>query len=78
MIFTFEWRLALIATPGSAPYDTAEVLQFSKTVAEDTGMSVYQNSEAASVYRCHTPNLFGVVLRIYLIFLYDIWIFYFW
>jgi len=31
--------------------DTAEVLQFSKTVAEDTSMSVYQNSEAASAYR---------------------------
>ena len=33
------------------PCDTAEVLQFSKTVAEDTGMSVYQNSEAVSAYR---------------------------
>jgi hypothetical protein len=51
MIFTFEQRLALIATPGSAPYDTAEVLQFGKTVAKDTSMSVYQNSEAALAYR---------------------------
>jgi len=29
---------------------TAEVLQFSKTVAVDTGMLVYQNSEATSAY----------------------------
>jgi hypothetical protein len=46
MIFTFGQRLALIATPGSAPCDTAEVLWLGKTVAEDTSMSVYQNSEA--------------------------------
>jgi hypothetical protein len=50
MIFTFGQHLTLIVTPGSAPCDTAAVLQFGKTVAEDTGMSVYQNSEATSVY----------------------------
>jgi hypothetical protein len=57
MIFTFERRLALIATSGSAPCDTMEVLRFGKTVAEDTGMSVYQNSEAASAHR------FGPMMR---------------
>jgi hypothetical protein len=57
MIFTFGRCLALIVTPGSAPCNTAEVLWFGKTVAEDTGMSVYQNSEAASVYR------FGPMMR---------------
>jgi hypothetical protein len=51
MIFTFRRRLALIATPGSAPCNTAEVLRFSKTVAKDTGMSVHQNSKAVSAYR---------------------------
>jgi hypothetical protein len=51
MIFTFEQCLELIATPRSAPYDTVEVLQFGKTAAEDTGMLVYQNNEAASAYR---------------------------
>jgi hypothetical protein len=51
MIFTFGRRLASIANPNWLPCDTAEVLQFGKTVAEDTGMSVYQNSEATSFYR---------------------------
>ena len=40
-----------IANPEWVPRNTVEVLWFSKTVAEDTGMSVYQNSEAASAYR---------------------------
>jgi hypothetical protein len=51
MIFTFSQCLASIASLNWVPRDTAEVLQFGKTVAKDTGMSVYQNSEAASVYR---------------------------
>jgi hypothetical protein len=51
MIFTFGQRLASIANPNWVPRDTAEVLQFGKTVAKDTGMSVYQNSKAASAYR---------------------------
>jgi hypothetical protein len=51
MIFTFGRCLASIANPDWVPHDTAEVLQFGKTVAEDTGMSVYQNSEAMSAYR---------------------------
>jgi hypothetical protein len=51
MIFTFGQCLALIANPDLVPRGTAEVLQFSKTVAEDTGMLGYQNSEAASAYR---------------------------
>ena len=55
MNFTFGWCLTLIATPGSAPCDTAEVLRFSKTAAEDTSMSVHQNSEAASAYRISIP-----------------------
>jgi hypothetical protein len=33
------------------PHGTAEVLQFGKTIAEDTGMSGYQKREAASAYR---------------------------
>jgi hypothetical protein len=33
------------------PRGTAEVLQFGKTIAEDTGMSGYQKREAASAYR---------------------------
>jgi len=49
--FTFGRRLASIANPDWVPRDTAEVLQFGKTVAKDTGMSVYQNSEATSAYR---------------------------
>ena len=44
MIFTFGRRLTSIANPNWVPRDTAEVLQFGKTVAEDTGMLVYQNS----------------------------------
>jgi hypothetical protein len=51
MIFTFSQHLTNIASPDWVPRDTAEVLQFGKTVAEDTGMSVYQNSEATSAYR---------------------------
>jgi hypothetical protein len=50
MIFTFGRRLASIVNPDWVPRNTAEVLQFGKTVAEDTGMSVYQNSEAMSAY----------------------------
>jgi hypothetical protein len=50
MIFTFGQRLALIANPGLAPCSTAEVLQFGKTIAEDTGMSGYQKREAVSAY----------------------------
>jgi len=50
MIFTFGRRLALIANPDLVPRGTVEVLQFSKTVAEDTSMSGYQNSDAASAY----------------------------
>jgi hypothetical protein len=59
MIFTFGRRLASIANPDWVPRNTAEVLQFGKTVAEDTGMLVYQNSEAASAYH------FGPVIRRY-------------
>jgi hypothetical protein len=33
------------------PRGTAEVLQFGKTIAEDTSMSGYQKREAASAYR---------------------------
>jgi len=33
------------------PRGTVEVLQFGKTVAKDTGMLGYQNSEAMSAYR---------------------------
>ena len=44
----------LIVNPSWVPRDTAEVLWFSKTVAEDTGMLVYQNSEAMSAY-CFGP-----------------------
>jgi hypothetical protein len=51
MIFTFGRRLALIANPGLVPHGTAEVLQFGKTIAEDTGMSGYQKREATSAYR---------------------------
>jgi hypothetical protein len=51
MIFTFGQHLASIANPDWVPRDTAEVLQFGKTVTEDTGMSVYQNGEATSFYR---------------------------
>jgi len=50
MIFAFGRCLALIADPSLVPHSTAEVLRFGKTVAEDTGMSVYQNSEAKSAY----------------------------
>jgi hypothetical protein len=56
MIFTFGLRLASIANPDWVLCDTVEVLQFGKTVAKDTGMSVYQNSKAASAYR------FGLVI----------------
>ena len=49
--FTFGRRLASIANPDWVPRDTVEVLQFGTTVAEDTSMSVYQNSEAMSAYR---------------------------
>jgi hypothetical protein len=49
MIFTFGRRLVSIANPDWVPRDTAEVLQFGKTVAEDTGMSVYQNSAPLGV-----------------------------
>jgi hypothetical protein len=59
MIFTFGRHLASIANPDWVPCNTAEVLQFSKTVAKDTSMSVYQNSEATSAYR------FGPVIRRY-------------
>ena len=48
IIFTFGWCLTSIANPDWVPRNTAEDLWFGKTVAEDTGMSVYQNSEAAS------------------------------
>ena len=41
MIFTFGRRLASIANSNWVPCDTAEVLQFGKTVAEDTDMLVY-------------------------------------
>jgi len=51
MIFTFSQRLTSIVNPEWVPCDTVEVLWFSKTVAEDTSMSVYQNSEATSAYR---------------------------
>src|SRR5258708_3014981 len=51
MIFTFGQHLALIANPNLVLCSTAEVLQFGKTVAKDTGMSGYQNSEAMSAYR---------------------------
>jgi hypothetical protein len=51
MIFTFGRRLALIANPNLVPRGTAEVLQFGKTVTEDTSMSGYQKREAASAYR---------------------------
>jgi hypothetical protein len=50
MIFTFGRHLALIANPDLVPRSTAEVLQFGKTIAEDTCMSGYQNSKAASAY----------------------------
>jgi hypothetical protein len=40
----------LIANPDLVPHSTAEVLQLSKTVAEDTSMLVYQNNEAMSAY----------------------------
>jgi hypothetical protein len=43
--------LSTQCNPRSAPCDTVEVLWFSKTAAEDTSMSVYQNSKAVSVYR---------------------------
>ena len=33
------------------PHGMAEVLQFGKTIAKDTGMSRYQKREAASAYR---------------------------
>jgi hypothetical protein len=49
MIFIFGQRLTSIANPDWAPRDIAEVLQFGKTVAEDTSMSVYQNSEAVDM-----------------------------
>jgi hypothetical protein len=55
MIFTFGRRLALIANPDLVPRSTAEVLQFGKTVTEDTGMSGYQKREAASAY-CFGPT----------------------
>jgi hypothetical protein len=51
MIFTFGQRLASIANPEWVPHDTVEVLWFSKTVAEGTGMLVYQNGKAMSAYR---------------------------
>ena len=51
MIFTFGQCLALIANPDLVPCGTAEVIQFCKTVAKDTGMLVYQNNEAMSAYR---------------------------
>jgi hypothetical protein len=51
MIFTFGQHLASIVNPDWVPRNTAEILWFSKTVAEDTGMSVYQNSKAVSAYR---------------------------
>jgi hypothetical protein len=59
MIFTFGQRLTSIANPDWSPRNTAEVLQFGKTVAKDTGMSVYrmsvyQNSKATSAY-CFGP-----------------------
>ena len=50
MIFSFGRCLALIVNPGLVPHGTAEVLQFSKTVAENTSMLGYQNSEAVSAY----------------------------
>jgi len=50
MIFGFGQHLMLIVKPNLVLCSTAEVLRFSKTVAEDTGMLVYQNSEAASAY----------------------------
>jgi hypothetical protein len=56
MIFTFSRHLALIANPNLVPRSTAEVLQFSKTIAEDTGMLGYQKCEAASAY-CFGPTL---------------------
>jgi hypothetical protein len=55
MIFTFGQRLALIANPDLVPHSTVEVLQFGKTIAEDTGMSGYQKREAASAY-CFGPT----------------------
>ena len=66
MIFIFGQRLTSIANPDWAPCDTAEVLQFGKTVAEDTGMLVYQNSEAMSAYR-FGPALarwFGDIMKV--------------
>jgi hypothetical protein len=51
MIFSFSRHLTLIVNPDLVPSGTAEVLQFGKTVAEDTGMSGYQNSKATSAYR---------------------------
>jgi hypothetical protein len=56
MIFTFGQHLVFIANPGLVPRSTVEVLQFSKTVAKDTGMSGYQKCEAASAY-CFSPTL---------------------
>jgi hypothetical protein len=66
MIFTFSWYLVSIANTKWVPRDTVEVLWFSKTAAEDTGMSVYQNSEAASAYR-FGPTLaqwFGDIMKV--------------
>jgi hypothetical protein len=55
MIFTFGQRLALIANPDLVPHSTVEVLQFGKTIAEDTGILGYQKREAASAY-CFGPT----------------------
>ena len=56
MIFTFGQCLTLIANPNLVPCGTAEVLQFGKTVAKDTSMSVYQNSKAV-LADCFGPTL---------------------
>jgi len=47
------WSVAIISAHlrWFAMIFTAEVLQFSRTVAKDTGMSGYQNSKAVSAYR---------------------------
>ena len=62
MIFTFGRRLALVANPDLVPRGTAEVLQFGKTVSEDTGMSGYQNSEATSAYNFSPTEECGMIL----------------
>jgi hypothetical protein len=44
-------RFPMILAIYLVPRGMAEVLQFGKTIAEDTGMSGYQKREAASAYR---------------------------